>query len=143
MQTKRLYRRISVRILGLLLAGALMTGPGAETVVKNSKAFTFPVTVGVRGGNALQHKEAVFAGSANLEGRRTITLSWSLPLKTAFGSISIFSLSGAKIKSFQVTSPQGYVNWDISGTGRSGNGIYLATLSCGSIKKNLKLMFCR
>jgi hypothetical protein len=127
----------------LLLIGAIGAGIFAETVVKNSAAFSFPTTVGILGGHLLQNKDAVFVGSANLAGRNIITLSWSLPVKAAGGSISIFALSGAKIKSFQISSPQGYINWDISGAGRTGNGIYFATLSYGSIKKNLHLMICR
>jgi hypothetical protein len=132
-----------MKVQGLFLIGVLVTGLFAETIVKNSKAFSFPATVGTRGGNVLQSKEAIFAGSANLEGRKIITLSWSLPVKASTGSIAIFTLSGAKIKFFQISSPQGYVNWDVSGAGRTGNGIYFATLSYGSIHKNLKLMFCR
>jgi hypothetical protein len=127
-----------------LLIGVLCSGLLAETVVKNSAAFSFPTTVvGILAGNALQNKESFFVGSASLAGRKTVTLSWSLPVKTARGTITIFSLSGAKIKSFPIATPQGYVTWDIGGMGRVANGLCFATLSCGSIKKNLHLMLCR
>ncbi len=133
-----------MKVLYVLLLGALTAGLFAETVVKNSAPFSFPTTTGILNGYLLQNKEAVFVGNVNLSGRKIITLSWSLPVKAGGGGIiSIFNLSGAKIKSFQISSPQGYVNWDISGVRRSANGIYFATLSYGSIKKNLKLMFCR
>jgi len=132
-----------MKVQCLLLIGAVAASIFAETVVKNSAPFSFPSTVGILGGHLLQNKDAIFVSSANLAGKKIITLSWSLPVQAVSGSISIIALSGAKIRTFQISSPQGYVNWDISGTAKVSNGIYFATLSYGSIKKNLKLMLCR
>ena len=129
----------SVLVVALALSGALF----ATTTVKNSAPFSFPTVVGVKGGQHLQDITEVFAGGYNPAGGRTVTLSWSLPVKAERGSISIFNITGSKIRTFPIGSSRGYVVWDLSGEKRVGNGIYFATLSYGSCKKNLQLVICR
>lgn len=111
----------------------------AETVVKNSVPFSFPMTVGVRWNSLSKGKMASFIPIFHYAGNRNIELSWSLPGKVENGSISIFTLTGARIKTFPVASQEGSVVWNISADTKVANGIYFARLSNGAYKKNLKL----
>jgi hypothetical protein len=115
----------------------------AETVFKISPQFPWPGTTGVTGGYSLQVKDFSFSYNVHFGNRAVIGLSWSLPDKASKGTISIFTLTGTKIKSFSINEPQGSVAWDISGGKKTANGLYFATLTSGTLNKNLQIFLSR
>jgi hypothetical protein len=124
------------KILVLFLALGIFAAP--ETVSKQSAAFSFPPTGVILQKTYLMGGKA-FSCKKSFSGRQVISLSWALPTKAENGKISIFTLSGALVKSFPVTAQKGMVNWDAS-HGTVASGIYLASLSYGPYKSNLKIM---
>jgi len=124
----------------LLLMTVLSVSLFAETVVKNSAPFAFPITVGVRGDHSLQSTKVSFTCRTIFAGRSVIEFSWSLPGKAGKGSISVFTIAGSRIKTFSMASQHGIVRWDISADKKLARGIYIATLSYGIHKQNLKIV---
>jgi len=124
----------------LLLMAALSVSLFAETVVKNSAPFAFPITVGVTGDHSLQSTKASFTCRTIFAGRSVIEFSWSLPGKAEKGSIYIFTIAGSHIKTLSLPSQHGIVRWDISADKKLAKGIYIAKLSYGIYKQNLKIV---
>ena len=124
----------------LLLMAALSVSLSAETVVKISAPFAFPTAVGVSGDRSLQSTKAAFACRTVFTGRSIIEFSWSIPGKAANGSISVFTIAGAHVKTFSMASQHGSVRWDLSSGKKLARGIYIATLSYGIYKQNLKIV---
>lgn len=122
------------RILVLFLALGLF----AETVTQQSAPFSFPGT-GVISQKTFLLGDKAFTCKKTFSGREIISFSWALPVKAENGKISIYSLSGALVKSFPVTAQKGVVNWEAS-QGKVASGIYLASLSYGPYKRNIKIM---
>jgi hypothetical protein len=110
----------------------------AETVIKNSAPFSFPLTVGVKWKQSPQGKEASFVSRSHCMGRKVVEFSWSLPGKTEKGTISIFTIAGSRIKTFSVNAPEGSIRWEISTDKKVAKGIYFARLTYGKNTKNLK-----
>jgi hypothetical protein len=132
-----------MKYLFLAAAAVFTISSFADTVFKNSPQFPWPGTTGVTGGYAFQDKDFLFSYNVRSENRAVIGLSWSLPEKTSHGVISIFTLAGTKIKSFSLNERQGNVAWDISGNKKLANGLYFATLTSGTFKKNLQIFISR
>ncbi len=129
-----------MKSLCLFLVAALSVGLFAETVVKNSVPFAFPTIVGVAGDHSLQSSKVSFACRTIVAGRSAIEFSWSLPGKAEKGSISVFTIAGSHIKTFSMTSQRGSIRWDISADKKLARGIYIAALSYGIYKQNLKIV---
>jgi hypothetical protein len=125
------------KILVLFLALGIFAAP--ENISKQSAAFSFPTGIGVITPKTYLMGEKAFSCRKSFSGKQVISLSWALPTKAENGKISIFTLSGALVKSFPVTAQKGMVNWDAS-HGIVASGIYLATLTYGPYKSNLKIM---
>jgi hypothetical protein len=132
---------------GLFVSGALAVFLGAalcfsapETITKLSAPFSFPSTVGVAYRGSLPASGASFLYNTRITGKKVVELSWSLPGRANNGVISIFTVSGSKIKTFAITSQTGIVQWDISESKKVSKGVYFASMSFGSGKKNLKLV---
>jgi hypothetical protein len=120
----------------LFLVVAFFSVLSAETVTKNSPPFAFPSVVGVIGTRSLQSGGAVFhLRPIGIAGTK-MEISWSLPVRALQGSISIFNVSGSRVKTFTIVSPSGRVQWDISNGNKAARGIYFAALSYGACKKN-------
>jgi len=130
--------KLSAALVVFLSAGYCFSAP--ETVVKMSAPFSFPATVGVLGGRMFQSSHAIFVCTSRLTGRNIVELSWSLPPSAKYGTISIFTVSGSKIKTFSIGSPSGAVEWDITESKKIGKGVYFASISYGMSKRNLKLV---
>jgi hypothetical protein len=81
-------------------------------------------------------------GKTRLAGTQAIDFSWSLPVKAKNGNISLFSVSGARVKTVPITSPNGNVSIDIS-SGKLARGIYFAKLSYGACEKTINFIVCR
>jgi hypothetical protein len=109
----------------------------SETVVKNSSQFNFPLTVGISASNPLLTRDVSFN---SIIGSKTIELSWSLPFKAYKANISIFNLAGVRIKTYPLSSPEGSVQWNLSGKNKPASGIYFARLSSGTYNKSLKIV---
>ena len=124
----------------LLLMAALSVSLYAETVTKISAPFAFPTTVGVSGDRTFQSTMASFACRTGFAGRSMIEFSWSLPGKAEQGSISVFTISGSRIKTFPMNAQCGIVRWNMSAGKKLARGIYIATLSYGTHKQNLKIV---
>jgi hypothetical protein len=129
--------------LFLVLMAVFSVSLYAETVSKLSAPFQFPTAVGVISGHSMQSKDVSFSYHLHSGNRSVIGLSWALPEKAEKGSISVFSLSGTKIKTIPISGNHARVNWDISGSTKLANGVYLATLTSGSYKKNLQILISR
>jgi hypothetical protein len=130
------------RMISVYLAVCLSVAvrfAAAETVVKSSAPFSFPITVGISGNNLLQSANEIFLYNSHMAGNKTVELSWSLPVMAKTGTISIFTVAGVKVKTFAITSRSGRVVWDLT-QGRIGKGVYCATISYGPSTKNLKLV---
>jgi hypothetical protein len=124
----------------LLLMAAFSVNLYAETVTKISAPFAFPTTSGVTGDRSFQSTKASFTCRTGFAGRSMIEFSWSLPGKAEKGSISVFTIAGSHIKTFSMTSQCGSVRWDLSASKKLARGIYIATLSYGIHKQNLKIV---
>jgi hypothetical protein len=127
----------------LVLMAGVFVSLFADTVSKNSAPFAFPPSVGVIGSYSTQSQSFSFSYNIHSSNRTVIGLSWTLPERAEKGSISVYNLSGTKIKSFSISRNQASVNWDISGGAKPANGVYLATLTSGSHKKNLQILISR
>jgi hypothetical protein len=115
----------------------------ADTVSKNSAAFAFPPAVGVTSTYAAHSQNLSFTYNIHSGLRSVIGLSWTLPEMAERATVSVYNLSGTKIKSFPISMNQTSVNWDISGMAKPANGVYLATLTSGQYKKNLQILISR
>jgi hypothetical protein len=128
------------RLFFLIMAFAVWAGLFAETVVKNSAPFSFPTTVGTMVDRQLLAGDASFRGKAVCTGKSAIVFWWSLPSAAENGVISIFRVDGSRIASLAIASSRGSVHWGIAGKTQAANGIYLATLSYGTIKRDCKVI---
>jgi hypothetical protein len=69
-----------------------------------------------------------------------IMLQWTVSSSAASGTINIYSLSGALVKKVVLTSNHGTMLCDLQ---KAAPGIYMATISYGAYKQNLKLALYR
>lgn len=127
------------KILVLFLALGVFAAP--ETITKSSASFSFKQGVGVlfpmgysANGNSFYYKKIAV-------GKPGMAFSWVLPKeKDVPGKLSIFSLSGRLVKSFDLSKAKGSINWTMQNSKISG-GIYFAKLSYGSFNKSLKIIY--
>jgi len=126
----------------LVLAAALFVGALAETVVKKSEAFSFPEGLGNARNAAFGTTAPSFVCKPHWA-NNALELSWSLASAGDKGTIALYNVRGSQIKIFPVTAPRGTVRWDNSMGAAPARGIYLARLSCGEYKRNLKIVLYR
>ena len=107
----------------------------SETVVGVSAPFSFPAGIGIITQDG-SFKHFVSLTSRMLK-NGTILFTWSMNTKAEKGEISIYTLSGRLIKTFNVVSKDGHMKWDAKGNGLS-NGIYFAVLQVGQVKQKIK-----
>jgi hypothetical protein len=129
---------VPVTLAVCLSAALCFSAP--ETITKLSAPFSFPTTVGISGSRSFQTTSAAFVSTIHTNGKKTVELSWSLPATAKNGTISIFSVTGSKVKFFSISSHEGKVEWDITGSKKVGKGVYFASITYGLSKKNLKLV---
>jgi hypothetical protein len=112
----------------------------AETTVKSSVPFSFPTTVGLRtGGRLVSASEATFTGRTRFSSSNAIDFSWSLTSTAKKGSIAIFAVSGACVKTIPIASQSGSIAVEISG-GKLAHGIYFAKLAYGSFERTINFI---
>jgi hypothetical protein len=133
-------RGFAVPVTLAVCLSATLCFSAPETITKLSVPFSFPTTVGISGSRSFQTNNAAFLCDIRTNGKKIIELSWSLPSAAKNGTISIFSVSGSKIKTFSISSHEGKVEWDVTGSKKVGKGVYFASISYGPSKKNLKLI---
>jgi hypothetical protein len=129
---------VSAALAVIMSAAICFSEP--ETITKLSAAFSFPTTVGIAGNRSSLCAPASFLYNTQMNGKKLVSLSWSLPGAAKTGTISIFTVSGSKIKTFSITSPEGRVEWNVTEGKKVGKGVYFAAISYGTSKKNLKLV---
>jgi hypothetical protein len=128
---------------GLIIALLFSLSLYAETTVKNSAPFSFPTAVGVGwGDHSAFGNEALFAGKTRSSGTHAIDFSWALSSKAKSGSISLFTVTGARVKTIPITSQSGSVSMDMSG-GKLSRGVYFAKLSYGTYEKTINFIAYR
>jgi len=134
-----------MKYLFLVLMALFSVNLLADTVSKNSAPFTFPPSAGAISRSSAQSQNISFSYNIHSGNRTVIGLSWTLPdaMRTEKAMVSVYNLSGTKIKTFSITRNQANVNWDISGAAKPANGVYLATLTSGQNKKNLQILISR
>jgi hypothetical protein len=124
--------------LVLLFASGLLF---AQVVEKLSASFTFPTTLtSVTGRQASAMQPTFFRTAGNISRKGIVMLQWSVPTSATQGRISVYSVSGLLVKNLVLTKNEGSVQCDLS---HSAAGIYLATISYGSYRQNLKLALYR
>jgi hypothetical protein len=123
----------------LFLAFAIFAAP--ENVTKTSSPFIFQQGIGVLYPKVYSVNGMTFTYKKITAGKQSMSFSWSLPKTIGdAGKLSLFTLSGKMIKSYDVTSPQGSHTWSMA-QGKIGSGVYFARLTYGKFNKSLKVMF--
>jgi len=118
----------------LLFASSLIF---AQLVEKSSASFSFSTTLtSVLGHQISPAPNPYFRSTALVAHKGIVTLEWSVPQSVGQGKIAVYSVSGALVKNMVITKSQGAVQCDLS---RATSGIYMAAISYGNFRQNLKL----
>lgn len=112
----------------------------AQTVEKLSASFTFPLTLTTAGGKAIAPVPVSFFHVASKAQKGKIMLQWTVSSPAVSGAISIYSLSGALVKKVALKSNYGTMQCDLQ---KAAPGIYLASISYGTFRQNLKFALYR
>jgi hypothetical protein len=114
----------------------------AQTVEKLSASFTFPSTLtSLNGGAGNPIAASFFKLNPQSMTRGKIAFEWSVfNTNAARGYVAIYSLSGALVKKIPLSARSGAMMCDL---GKTARGVYLAAISFGSYKQNLKLALYR
>jgi hypothetical protein len=127
------------KILVLFLALGILAAP--EQLSKSSDQFVFQQGIGVRYFAIAAVNGLSFAYKKVISGKEGLVFSWTLPKSKAdIGKLSIYSVSGKLIKSFNLTTPEGSISWNMP-KGKMSSGVYLARLSYGSFNRSLKIIY--
>jgi|GEM_PF-2044989 hypothetical protein len=122
----------------LLASGALFA---QQTVEKFSASFTFPMTItSVAGKQSAPSQVSFFRAAGVVLHKGIFLLDWSLPEASEKGKISVYNVSGHLVKSFVITKNIGSQQCDLT---RAAAGVYLAAISYGSYRQNIKLALYR
>jgi hypothetical protein len=115
----------------------------AELVTATSDPFTFPAIDNIRQNKSIAITP-VFSSKGYSTLSHSMTLTWSIPvsINAKKGSITIFTLQGKALKTFDLTSRSGAVTWKLPRS-QSQNGLLIARLSYGAHVSTLKLVLCR
>jgi hypothetical protein len=110
----------------------------AQTVEKLSASFTFPLTVSTSMQGKSQDPKAVsfFRMSSRSAQKGKIALEWTVNNSATSGTICIYAISGALVKKVALTASHGTMQFDLQ---KAAQGIYLASISYGTYRQNLKL----
>ena len=109
----------------------------AELVTASSDPFTFPAIDNI--------KQRAYSASAPVSTTsNAISLCWSIPatVEALKGRITLYSLQGKAIMTFDLKTRSGSTTWKIP-HGQAKSGVLVARLSCGSHVSTLKLVLCR
>ena len=113
----------------------------AQTVEKLSASFTFPSTLtSLNGGAGNPMAASFFKLNPQSMTRGKIAFEWSVNTNAATGYVAFYSLSGALVKKIPLSARSGAMMCDL---GKTARGVYLAAISFGSYKQNLKLALYR
>jgi hypothetical protein len=96
---------------------------------------------GIKDGRFFTKAATFFKNSGFSPKSGVVTFAWSLPdqMKAGKGSIAIYSMLGRMVKTIPITASMGVETWKASKLG----GVYVAKLTYGSHKQNLKLILCK
>ena len=129
---------VGISVLLLALSSAM-----GDIVTATSNTFIFPQLTGVKDGKLFANS-TYFRHSDISQKSGIVTFAWSVPGQATVqhGSIAIYSVLGRMIKSIPISSAIGTASWKTSKKEAVG-GVYVAKLTIGSYKENLKLMLCK
>ncbi|HUI91264.1 MAG TPA: T9SS type A sorting domain-containing protein [Chitinivibrionales bacterium] len=126
------------KLLVLFLAVCVFAAP--ETKTATSGQFSFVQGVGVYQPRLFNLDAMYFTCKKLVNGKGAISFSWSLPgMKADNGKISVFTVAGKLIRSFDIKSQEGRISWNMPS--RMASGVYFATLTYGAFKKNAKILY--
>lgn len=131
-----MFSKCKVLVLFMVL-GALAA---PENIPKSSAPFGF-VQVGVANPYYYATNGSYFLCKKLSNGKEGMQFSWSLPGSTArAGKLSVYSISGKVIKSFDLSSRDRSIVWNMP-QGKMASGVYFAVLTYGTLKKNTKIVY--
>jgi hypothetical protein len=127
------------RILVFFLALGIFAAP--ENISVSSAPFSFAPT-GVIYQNYYSMMGSHFSYKKLTNGKQALQFSWSIrgTKKSDMGKLSLYTVSGKLIKSFDLASPEKSISWSMP-HGKMANGVYFAVLTYGLFKKNLKIIY--
>lgn len=121
-------------LLCCLVSAALF----AETVVKNSAPFSFPLISGISKERQVSGIPVTFAHKTLRSARGAIAFSWSIPSAAKQGVISVFRIDGSRVALLKINQPRGSMQWT-----PAADGIYLATIRYGTHKLDSRMIICK
>src|SRR4030042_3894667 len=101
----------------------------SEMVVGSSALFYFPGDIGTK--DQIVSLNSFVRLQSRLMKNGIVLFTWSMHSTAKTGALSIYSLSGRRIKSISLVSSNSFLKLDAKKEGLS-NGIYFATLEVGS-----------
>jgi hypothetical protein len=124
---------------GVILDLAMAVSLWAETVEKNSAEFSFPTVTSVRESGNVPGAASLFSITTSSAGKRNLSFAWSVAGTAKKGTISLYTLSGLKIRTIPVSSATGAVSLDLPSK-RIASGLYFATMSFGDFEKTINFI---
>jgi hypothetical protein len=126
------------KVLVLFLAFGVLATP--ENISKSSAPFSF-AQAGVLQQYIHSANGSYFSCKKLANGRQGMVFTWSILDNSAkTGNLSIYSISGKLIKSYEVTSRQKSIIWSMPQS-KIASGVYFAELNYGSFRKNAKIVY--
>jgi hypothetical protein len=126
------------KLLVLFAAFGVFATP--ENITQSSAPFSFAAT-GVMQQYSRYVNGSSFSYKKLSNNKQGIAFSWSIiDNAVQTGKLSIYSISGKLIQSFDITSRQKSLTWSMPQS-KIASGVYFAVLNFGSFKKNAKIMF--
>ncbi len=126
------------KILVLFLAFGAFAAP--ETIQSSSAAFSF-VPAGVLQSYHSYSDGSTFSCQRLPSGKQGMVFAWSISgNSTRTGNLSLYSISGRLIKSFDLNSRQESVTWTMP-QAKLASGVYFAVLKFGTTVRNAKIMY--
>ncbi|MGB7569307.1 MAG: T9SS type A sorting domain-containing protein [Chitinivibrionales bacterium] len=129
---------------GITVVLLALSSAMGDVVTATSNAFSFPALTSVKNGGVFAKALTYFKHSGFSPKSGIVTLMWSVPPQTNVerGTIAIYTMRGQTVKTFPISAAAGAVTWRTSGKEGLG-GVYVAKLTYGSQKQNLKLILCK
>ena len=122
----------------LVLFLALCVFAAQEILTKSSPVFS---VTGVTYQKVYNSGAFSFSYKKLFSGKGVVTFSWTLPsVKAEKGKLSFYTVSGKLLKSFEIASNEGCLNWNMNQS-KIASGVYFATLTYGQYKKSLKVLY--
>lgn len=130
---RRATKKVAVGVL-------LLWGTLSFAWEKRSNEFQFPNSA-VRRGKAVVMKNLNFSSYYN-RSNNSISFTYSLPQNTNEAVLNIYSINGSLVKSFFLKNDVKTISWNVANEAIA-MGTYAASLKCGAIEKNHRLLIVK